>query len=129
MIDEHAWDDYFTRLNRKQFASPDETGSEKLMDYDFLCWLQQLAVSCQTFFAVSSGYRTPIHNDEVGGSPNSSHMKGLAADIIVKGSLQRFLLVERSLRMGCKRIGVYRNMVHIDMDIDKPSMVLWNGLG
>lgn len=34
---------------------------------------------------ITSAYRTTAHNKKVGGSPNSQHVKGTAADIIVKG--------------------------------------------
>ena len=29
--------------------------------------------------AINSGYRTPEHNEKVGGKPGSSHIKGLAS--------------------------------------------------
>lgn len=34
---------------------------------------------------VVSGYRTPEHNAEVGGSPTSDHVQGLAADVELEG--------------------------------------------
>lgn len=34
---------------------------------------------------VSSGYRSPQVNTAVGGAPNSAHLYGLAADIVVRG--------------------------------------------
>lgn len=34
-------------------------------------------------FIVSSGYRCPVHNKNVGGAPKSFHMSGKAADITV----------------------------------------------
>ena len=34
---------------------------------------------------VLSGYRCPIHNEEVGGVPNSQHVEGTAADITYDG--------------------------------------------
>lgn len=36
--------------------------------------------------AVNSGYRCPRHNDDVGGVPNSQHMRGEAADIRPAGA-------------------------------------------
>ena len=34
---------------------------------------------------VNSGYRCEVHNEKVGGSQTSHHMRGMAADIRVKG--------------------------------------------
>lgn len=34
---------------------------------------------------ITSGYRNPMHNAAVGGKRNSYHMKGMAADFVVKG--------------------------------------------
>jgi uncharacterized protein YcbK (DUF882 family) len=34
---------------------------------------------------ITSGYRCPVHNKNVGGSRNSRHMKADAADFVVKG--------------------------------------------
>lgn len=34
---------------------------------------------------VTSGYRCPDHNKAVGGEPNSQHVRGMAADVTVKG--------------------------------------------
>lgn len=34
---------------------------------------------------ITSGYRTPEHNKKIGGAKYSYHMRGCAADIIVKG--------------------------------------------
>jgi len=34
---------------------------------------------------VTSGYRCKRHNESVGGSPNSAHLRGRAADIDIKG--------------------------------------------
>src|SRR3990172_452364 len=37
------------------------------------------------YIHINSGYRCAKHNKEVGGEPNSYHMKGLAADIWIEG--------------------------------------------
>ena len=69
---------------------------------------------------VNSGYRTAEHNKEVGGVPNSSHLKGLAVDVAMPRNGWRPLVrVLRSL--GVKRIGIYKNHIHFDVDDSKPN--------
>jgi uncharacterized protein YcbK (DUF882 family) len=34
---------------------------------------------------VNSGYRCKKHNEEIGGSPNSAHLKGRAVDVSITG--------------------------------------------
>lgn len=43
--------------------------------------LDRLRTECMTPFKISSGFRCVQHNINVGGSPNSYHMKGYAADV------------------------------------------------
>ena len=63
---------------------------------------------------ITSGYRTPTHNREVGGAKGSQHVKGTAADIKVKGiptwAVAGFL--EANYR-NCG-IGYYSTWVHVD---------------
>ena len=43
---------------------------------------------------ITSGYRCYNHNSAVGGSPSSSHVKGIAADIRVYDSDQAFRIMK-----------------------------------
>jgi uncharacterized protein YcbK (DUF882 family) len=76
-------------------------------------------------FVVTSGYRTEAHNFEVGGTQNSSHMKGCAADIACRGSRDRFIIVTALLEAGFDRIGIGDGFVHCDTDWEKPSYVIF----
>jgi len=71
---------------------------------------------------ITSGYRTPEHNTDIGGSSTSSHCKGLAVDFRVKGvhiyhvaGMCRELYNPRRLF-----INVFKNYIHLDFDDDKP---------
>ncbi len=73
-------------------------------------------------FVITSGYRTPIWNQEVNGAPRSYHTRGLAVD------LQPIFLGERSMKTALilllvyasehpeiGAIGLYRDHIHIDL--------------
>lgn len=71
---------------------------------------------------LNCGYRCPLHNAEVGGaSKNSQHMKGLAADIVVKGvhpyRVARYLeTLDFKGRIGCYTWDDQGNgFVHVDV--------------
>ena len=75
---------------------------------------------------INSGVRCEAHNKAIGGSPNSSHLLGLAADIKIHNAREGFLLVEQAYLAGFKRIGdKYDNFVHLDVDQDKGQRVRW----
>lgn len=74
---------------------------------------------------ITSGYRCEEHNKEVGGIEDSAHKKGLAADIKCEDSGHRFMLLNALVKVGFKRIGVYKNFIHCDIDETKPQKVMW----
>lgn len=65
---------------------------------------------------ITSGYRTPEHNLNVGGSPTSRHLDGMAADIWVNGMTPgQLALVAKEV--GFTGIGVYskKGFTHVDV--------------
>ena len=48
-------------------------------------WLERIRAILGVPVTVTSGYRTPAHNTEIGGSPTSDHPNGLAADFEGQG--------------------------------------------
>jgi len=74
---------------------------------------------------ITSGCRCTDHNIAEGGSPTSSHLYGLAADIQVTGDSHRFEIMETAMMFGITRIGVARTFVHVDVDPDKTQNVMW----
>ena len=74
---------------------------------------------------INSGYRCPKHNQAVGGSPTSSHLKGLACDIATPGSRDRYHVLNAAIRLGIDRIGVYQGFIHLDIDRTKDHRVVW----
>jgi len=74
---------------------------------------------------IHSGCRCAPNNRSVGGSPLSSHLRGLAADIRCSNSLSRFNLLSGLTAQGFKRIGIGQEFIHVDMDPDKPQSLIW----
>ena len=61
---------------------------------------------------ITSGYRCAAHNKAVGGDPNSSHMQGMAADVVVTG-VKPGEVAKFAESMGIVRVGLYDSFVHI----------------
>jgi zinc D-Ala-D-Ala carboxypeptidase len=83
--------------------------------------------SIETFFGrkvvVSSGYRNPWHNADVGGKEDSYHMKCMAADIFIPG-VDKSRLIAYAYRNGLVGgLGCYpgRGFIHIDVRARPPG--------
>lgn len=76
-------------------------------------------------FIITSGARCKKHNKKIGGSLNSSHMKGLAVDIKAESSRGRATIISSLLNAGFTRIGISDSFVHADIDVDKTPSVMW----
>ena len=113
---------YFTY---EEFDSPDVQGSGQMMSEDLILILESVREQLGKPVVITSGYRTPAHNQQIGGKPNSSHLKGLAADIACKDSKYRFELVRELMEHGIDRIGIGDTFIHIDIDDDKSPDVIW----
>ena len=75
-------------------------------------------------FRISSGYRCESHNKQVGGVKDSSHTKGIAADILTSGSEERRKILVAVLRYF-PRVGIHKAFIHVDLDIEKSGDVVW----
>ena len=95
------------------------------MDIDFLLKLDEAREVAGIPFVINSAYRSPEHNKKVGGSPNSSHIKGLAVDIKATDSITRYKVVSSLLKVGFTRIGIAETFIHVDLDLDKTQNVIW----
>ena len=80
--------------------------------------LQLLREELQQPITVAAGYRNKSHNLVVGGSPNSRHLIGDAADIKVRLISPRAVALVAQ-RLGFNGIGVYTNngdyFTHLDV--------------
>ena len=79
---------------------------------------------------VTSGYRCPTHNKNIGSSTGSRHAKGMAADIVVKG-VAPAEVAKYAESIGIKGIGLYETakdgyFVHVDT---RTTKAFWYGQG
>ena len=73
---------------------------------------------------ITSSTRCEQHNKNVGGSSNSQHKLGTAADIIVKGiDTEEVYEYLNSIYPTSKGIGLYYDFVHIDVRDKKARWV------
>lgn len=75
--------------------------------------------------SVISGYRCPAHNAEIGGSPTSRHLEGMALDIACKGyDLYSKDAFRAFINAGFKGIGrsKSRGICHLDV---RPRHTFW----
>jgi len=82
--------------------------------------LQELREILNSPIRINSAYRSLQHNSKIGGSTNSQHLFGKAADIVVKGktpsqvaTMIKLLILEGKMKQG--GIGVYDNFTHYDV--------------
>ena len=113
---------YFTY---REFDSPDLKDSGKLVSNELISMLDVARKKYGKSLVINSGYRTIEHNAEVGGKPDSSHLKGLAVDISCTNSTDRFKLEGILREVGFTRIGMGSTFIHVDIDKEKTQKVLW----
>lgn len=64
---------------------------------------------------INSGYRTPAHNQNVGGSSGSKHMLGLAADIRLPGISPEEVARYADNELKAGGVGRYSSFTHVDV--------------
>ena len=99
----------------KEFACND--GSDIVLISDGLVdLLHKIRDHFGVAVTINSGYRTPSYNKKVGGVSNSQHVKGTAADIVVKGvdplTVGQYVEYIMPDHGG---IGVYQSFTHVDV--------------
>lgn len=114
---------------------PSEFKAPQRMGYQFVRWLDQVRELADVPMLVSSSYRTPAHNAEVGGANDSAHTDTPcnAVDIrknpkaVLGWNHARMQIVSAAIRLGCQRVGIYEDdSIHLDMTHDlRPAPRLW----
>lgn len=107
-----------THFMGKEMACKDGTA-----EYMYAPELMRVLESIREHFGkpviINSGYRTPEWNTKVGGAKNSYHVKGMAADIVVKGVSPKQVAEYASVIMQNGGVIRYTNFTHIDVRSQK----------
>jgi len=109
-----------------EFACPCGCGRHyDKMDHELIDFLDMMRGDYGYPIIINSGYRCPSYNTTIGGSMQSAHMRGMAADLHCPDSATRFWMVDYLIASEIKRIGIGSNFLHIDIDWRLPQGVIW----
>ena len=77
-------------------------------------------------FRLNSACRCQTHNRNIRGLADSAHLtydevQGTAIDIDARTSEVKFIVVEALVKAGFKRIFIYGDFIHADLDDSKPT--------
>ena len=96
---------------------------ENSMESEFLEVLDEIRHRCGFPFIITSGYRDPSHPAETVKAVPGNHTKGIAADIKITNSAQRYAIVKHAMDIEVSGIGIASNFVHLDIRATTP--VIW----
>ena len=107
----------------KEFACQD--GSDPIfIDSELVSVLQKIRNHFGKAVTITSAYRTPKHNKNVGGTTYSQHLYGRAADIKVQGIAPKDVAEYAETLLDEGGIGIYNTFTHIDVRSTKSR---WQG--
>lgn len=99
-----------------------------LVDKSFLARINKFIDKYGKKIKISSGYRCPKYNAEIGGAKTSPHVKGIAVDIKEQSARAKRKMNRIANELKFMGFGVYDKHIHLD---DDPrwhnSEVLWSG--
>jgi uncharacterized protein YcbK (DUF882 family) len=116
---------------------PTEFKNPEKMGFEFMMWLERVRVKANVPMVITSSYRSPAYNTQVGGAKDSAHTDEPcnAVDIGMRPrpgddpnwNYSRWQIVMAARDLGCQRIGSYANgSLHIDRTEDKrPAPRMW----
>lgn len=76
---------------------------------------------------LNSAYRCPLYNAKISYTGyDGPHTTGKAVDIRVYSGSHRFRIIDIARQLGCRRLGVSKSFVHVDMCEEPfPQNVIW----
>lgn len=114
--------------SRIRYFTPEEmrdpTGEH--MDECFMSMLSSMRAKLNRPLIVTSAYRSPEHNEAVGGHPNSFHVQGKAADIRIS-SIKEGIEIIRVWEEECDEYDYTGQTGGIGMSWTKPKGEIGHG--
>lgn len=108
--------DLSLNFNRKEFQCQCGKCIFDTVDYELIQVLEDIRYHFNKPVIINSGSRCEYHNIDVGGSKNSMHLQGKAADVVVKNihedDVYQYLNNKYFNKYG---IGRYNGRTHIDV--------------
>lgn len=104
----------------------DRDSGELAVAPGFMDWLDGVREAFGQPMAVSSGYRTPLHQFQLTGRRRGAHVDGMAADILVQGEAAHRLLAI-AMAHGVMGVGISqtgpmaKRYLHLDMWTRAPA--------
>ena len=95
---------------------------ENQMDPEFMEKVDKLREHCGFPFVITSGYRSPSHPIEAKKDVPGTHAQGIAADIKITSSAQRYSIIKGALEHGFTGLGVAGDFIHLDTRGSVPVM-------
>tara|TARA_Y100001973_G_C5185970_1_gene327843 strand:+ start:347 stop:721 length:375 start_codon:yes stop_codon:yes gene_type:complete len=121
----------YKHFKLEEFDSPDQRGSGKHMNREFMEMLDEAREIADIPFKINSGFRTEAYQEDLRkrgyktSKTKSPHEKGVAADIHVVDSTSRWLVINSLLLAGFTRIGIADTFIHVDLDLERRHSVVW----
>jgi uncharacterized protein YcbK (DUF882 family) len=107
-------------FKRSEFACKCGCGFDTV-DYELIEVLNDIRTHFKTPVIINSGCRCEDHNRAVGGSSNSQHLYGRAADIVVLDVAPQEVYDFVDSKYFGLGLGLYSNWVHIDTRTNGPA--------
>jgi uncharacterized protein YcbK (DUF882 family) len=107
-------------FSRWEFECPCGCGFDTV-DHALVTLLQELRNDLGARITINSGCRCDSHNDSVGGSENSQHLYGRAADIVVDGLAADIVYGLLDTEEAASGLGSYDGWTHVDTRSNGPA--------
>lgn len=89
-------------------------GTEHPIDPRLIAMLEEIREHFDAPVVITSGYRSPTYNRRVGGAKNSYHVRGMAADIQVRGVAPARVFAWCDEHFATGGVGKYNSFTHVD---------------
>jgi zinc D-Ala-D-Ala carboxypeptidase len=109
--------DFVLSPHFRLYEFEDPTTGEVILDPGLVFRLEVLRHSHGASITISSGYRTPEHNMQVGGVPQSKHLTGKAVDIPGHPEKVRSLSVS-AVKAGFRDDQIVIEVDHLHLEVD-----------